>query len=210
MKTETINAYLSENLSITLKRCSDAEKRMITEMFQHYLQEYHKAKEGHLDSSVAANFQWTIQDHIDQGLKEDSVGKTVKCGKGCSFCCYLLVDVNKHEASLIKEWSEYNGVNIDWKKAERLSGETQESWKNLPVAEKRCQFLTKGGECSIYDVRPASCRKHMVITEPELCDTTKPGNMIGKYNNVVAEIIASAMFNATQSGSISKMLMEVK
>lgn len=90
-----------------------------------------------------------------------SKGKPVLCGAGCSFCCKSMqVACLPEEVERIVSL----GVVVD---ADRLQSQVDD-WKN---ADKTCVFL-KDDNCSIWNDRPLMCRRHMVTTPPENCDTS--------------------------------------
>jgi len=84
----------------------------------------------------------------------------VACQKGCSSCCKMNVTLSEVEAKYIEA---EKGI-----KAERLSGSRrhdQNQFIGIP-----CPFL-KEDVCSIYDVRPFACRKHLSFdTSPYWCE----------------------------------------
>ncbi|HDX8437820.1 YkgJ family cysteine cluster protein [Aeromonas dhakensis] len=83
------------------------------------------------------------------------VDKYTPCEKGCSHCCYIPVAVSELEVEYIerslkikrKSFSEYDRTQ-----------------------SKPCPFL-KNNSCSIYNVRPFVCRRHVVLTKtPYWCE----------------------------------------
>ena len=83
------------------------------------------------------------------------------CRAGCSSCCHYNVSVFPLEARYIEEWSGHKRLPARASAAD---------FHGTP-----CPFL-KGGQCSIYEVRPMACRKHFAITQtaywcaPERCN----------------------------------------
>ncbi|GAB2679357.1 YkgJ family cysteine cluster protein [Aliiglaciecola aliphaticivorans] len=78
------------------------------------------------------------------------IGKFTPCSKGCNHCCNYPVTIS----------------NIEIKNIETGTGIQR---KPLIVMQERhnftpCPFL-KDGACSIYDVRPFVCRRHVTMTE---------------------------------------------
>jgi Fe-S-cluster containining protein len=111
-----------------------------------------------------------IYEVIDQLIERHFSAKIglVSCRKGCSFCCHYNVDVNSGEAMVIVDYCRQNGIDID-----RGYLEQQALLKRNEVplhpTHSRCIFL-KDGLCSIYAVRPISCRKYYVTNDPKYCD----------------------------------------
>jgi len=104
---------------------------------------------------------WKLIDKtIGDALAE--TGATIACKAGCSYCCYLKVDVHASEAILISEFVKsklpeetkkliIKRAEENWKLIEPMN-EVQHMTTNLP-----CPFLVDG-ICSIYSVRPGACR----------------------------------------------------
>lgn len=176
--------------------------------FRHYKEEYKKARKTHDAFSVAHHFQSLIDNDTKKRAKEAT------CRKGCSFCCRQEVIINLDEAELVLESAREKNYKIDWEKVKRQA-ETS-SWKELSPEDKKCVFLSQNGqseygECSVYNYRPAACRKYFVVSNPELCDTEKnPGQKVARIFNLQAEILTTAMWNAQQSGSMPEVLLKAK
>lgn len=84
----------------------------------------------------------------------------VACAKGCSSCCKMNVTISQIEANII---SEKTGLNV--KQLSNSKNHNSEEFIGIP-----CMFL-KGDSCSIYEVRPFVCRKHVWFdTSPFWCD----------------------------------------
>ena len=86
------------------------------------------------------------------------------CCEGCSLCCWLRVDVHAHEVFLIAQH-----VRARFTEAERaalIARLAVHSTKVLPltpyehVTQNIACPLLQDGRCSIYAVRPHSCRRH--------------------------------------------------
>ncbi len=113
-----------------------------------------------------------IKEMVDS-WKNDNPGQEVSC-KNCKKpgCCYQSVFVSFYEAFPIARRLRLEGRATSQfiaelrRIGEESEGEGRVAWfdKNQP-----CVFLTKKYECSIYDVRPLTCRAHFVISPPENC-----------------------------------------
>lgn len=110
------------------------------------------------------------------------------CKKGCPWCCYQSVEILNWEEPLISQYirEEITGEekevirkNLDnWfdffehatKGKSKLTMHDAFDLLNKQQASERipCPFLT-GDECSIYQVRPLSCRCHIATNNPEEC-----------------------------------------
>ena len=93
------------------------------------------------------------------------------CKKGCSFCCYQIVDVFSFELSRIVKYIEDNDIKPDNKEinkvldlfvAEKMDHET---FRSLKI---KCAFL-KNDVCQIYPVRPIACKLHMQFDSVNKC-----------------------------------------
>jgi Fe-S-cluster containining protein len=127
-------------------------------------------------------------------------GYRMSCSKGCTRCClHWVEDVYSFEAEIAADHVRTNlpqrvdtivgQFRRDIAEMERLDVIVAEKLKGLPVEEGRdtidpvdlllasfyqlrrpCAFLTDGGECSIYPVRPLSCRIYVSFSDPIYCD----------------------------------------
>jgi Fe-S-cluster containining protein len=114
------------------------------------------------------------------------------CKEGCDYCCYQSIEVLNWEADLIENYVK-NNLTIEI--LEQVK-ENHKNWiefynDNTPDVEilsikeafedfidvidnhnLACPFLIDK-RCSIYPVRPISCRTHFVQDSPELCKKNK-------------------------------------
>lgn len=137
-------------------------------------------------------------------LPENKVmNDSIKCRKGCNFCCYQNVEVTWDEAALLVQ-DHYD--KIDWQHLnDQMPGHQQ-----IEYVQRACVFL-KDGECSVYKDRPISCRKYLVANDPQECNSEKYPN--GKTEVVymrAAELLATSMMTIQNSGPMAKMLLAVK
>ena len=92
-------------------------------------------------------------------------GTELACRAGCSLCCSLRVDVFAHEIFLIADYvrTHFSPEELAALQArlaarsERVLALTpfQHATQNIP-----CPLLAEDGRCSVYEVRPLSCRRH--------------------------------------------------
>ena len=119
------------------------------------------------------------------------------CGDGCDACCYQMVSTHTWEEELIGAYIEntmHTGVRaqvrrqlVDWWKylksilrpvsrANPLTlAEVQVMTQYMIANRVMCPFLVDH-RCSIYPVRPAMCRAHVVASDPGRCKT-EPGRL---------------------------------
>lgn len=89
------------------------------------------------------------------------------CAAGCSFCCWLQVDVRAHEVFLIarrlRGLPEVERLEI----ATRVKESAQRSLaalKDGSGSSRPCPLLNVESQCSVYSVRPATCRRYFSLS----------------------------------------------
>jgi Fe-S-cluster containining protein len=206
---------ISENLSNMYDQLDDAGKMTVQEMLAHYMDEYKRMKmENPFDLiSVAHTVQKEVQKNIDNRVKlSNKEGEhKVSCRQGCSFCCYLWVDITDDEALLLTKYAQENKIDIDYDRLEKQLVDNIEEFNKLPLQVRRCPFLDNNGSCKVYDVRPTSCRTLNVVSDPKLCDTSiHKGGKVLRLADLESEAMSCATTNATESGNMAKMLLQFK
>jgi Fe-S-cluster containining protein len=141
--------------------------------------------------------------HVEQG---------VQCKKGCAYCCHFRVDVNASEVFAI---SEYIKTVIEHEKFERYlekAGEARETLAMMSQAKRiktnvACPLLIDNA-CSVYELRPAMCRK-IHSTNVEACkqsyDNPEDGGIENAEHPVLAAITMT-MLTAARDGFTSQKL----
>lgn len=187
-------------LAEQFRRSTDRDQRIIFDALEHYTDQFRRADvEQHPDpGGKAAGTHDAMAEWIRRTVKGQPARRPVSCRRGCSHCCRLQVDVFPDEAALALIAADAAGLAVDRERLRRQAdADTLEQWSALPSSDRACVFLTAAGECGIYEHRPAACRKYMVATAPELCDTdANPGASVGVVVSTMAEVIASAAFDA--------------
>jgi Fe-S-cluster containining protein len=144
---------------------------------------------------------------------ETEMGDLVKCGKGCSDCCYALFDITLVEAIYIhhKFNERFSGLERSTimnradtadrqihklkRKVFKASQEgrpASEILMEVSKARVRCPMLADDDLCAVYDFRPITCRLYGVPTsiagEAHTCN--KAGFKGGeKYPTVNMDIV---------------------
>ena len=125
--------------------------------------------------------------------------KKVTCKKGCTFCCcHWVEDVNSFEAEIIadyikkhfperihsiikicredeKELIKLNDIMEQKLIENRMNKEVSDiDSTDLLLAsyyqlERPCALLSDSGMCTIYEIRPLTCRIYISFSEPHLC-----------------------------------------
>ncbi|MCB0384155.1 MAG: YkgJ family cysteine cluster protein [Bdellovibrionales bacterium] len=93
-----------------------------------------------------------------------------RCSSGCSACCSWKVDVTEDEAEILAEAVRTGSVKIDLDHLNSVSQYSDDSrvWKT-PSHTTRCVFLGEDRSCQVYEMRPLSCRKCLVDSDPRNC-----------------------------------------
>ena len=92
---------------------------------------------------------------------------------------------------------------LDKIKMEKQRDFTEDDWKHRPKSETACVFL-KDNACSIYDVRPATCRACVYTGDPEHCLPS-----VGKSSIIMeAEVVASATNNISEPDLIPVKILK--
>lgn len=96
------------------------------------------------------------------GLLARAPGGAVACRAGCDHCCYQAVGVTPPEALAIVDHLRSTLSDAALERVARRVSDGHERTRDLPSSERfspdhPCPFL-ESGRCSIYEVRPLSCR----------------------------------------------------
>lgn len=146
-----------------------------------------------------------LHDAIDAVMDEERV-PSITCRKGCSFCCHINVTLFEWEAEYISQYCRHNNIAIS---QNYLKKQLSVHAQKISYTEfSACVFL-KDNICSIYSARPVACRMHMVMTEPQLCDTKqvgvqRVGYAISTRGGFLQSILAMA---AGKYGRMPRMLL---
>ena len=136
------------------------------------------------------------------------------CKRGCPWCCYQSVEILNWEEPLI---SQYIDKKIDENLKVKIKNNL-ESWfeffdrftkgkakltmhdafgmLNKQQAKERipCPFLIEK-ECSIYQVRPLSCRCHISITNPTECKNNPLLDSTSESSSYRERVISDIIMN---------------
>jgi len=198
---------ISQSLQGLLSEMTPQQEQIVVGMFQHYMEQFSDLRTTNNAESVSDAVHKSIDACIEEAIeeKEDEV---VSCGNGCSFCCFQQVDISDDEATLLTDYSREIEKEIDYDTLKRQLA--AEDYGSLPIKDRRCVFL-EVDSCSVYEHRPSACRKLIVVSDANLCDTEKnKGAEVKKLVNLEAEVMTSASLNFRESGSMAKMLIKSK
>ena len=149
---------------------------------------------------------------IDRAIREHHARPNMEAGKitcrqGCAHCCRISNMGTMPEAVVALNYAEAHDIVIDEARLQRQARHGRDDWFAQPITDQSCIFLTPEQTCAIYPVRPASCRKHAVISEPSHCDVQAGGvNKVARFVVPLAEILYSAFMNMFRGGSWPKVL----
>lgn len=105
----------------------------------------------------------------------------IQCRKNCSYCCYQLVSISLAEAcNIICHIGESRITEMLPILKEDAKQLAEPSMTVHSAASRPCHFL-KDNLCSIYPVRPFSCRSHVSFSEPIHCKE------VGGYHKRLAQ-----------------------
>ena len=133
-------------------------------------------------------FMLEMYREIDKAITKELERLRIKgivptCKKGCHFCCRQVINTNIPEAHVIGQYIKRNFTDYqrndlrtrmsNWFKWVELElpkhcskqGDEMEAFYNYGPY---CPLLVDG-ECSIYSVRPVTCRTHYVSSSPDSC-----------------------------------------
>jgi Fe-S-cluster containining protein len=194
------------------RKASERDRTMIGEMHQHYEREVRRiVDEGNEPQNVAHTIHTLIDPDVSRTLTETANGRKVKCREGCAHCCSLQVNITHEEAVLLVGYCEDEGIAVDWDKLRRQASHNFKQWDSQSARERRCVFLGTDSRCTVYEHRPAACRKYMVLSAPALCDTVRhPGAQVAVVVAIEAEVIVSAMLGVLDNGSMPRMLLQAE
>lgn len=152
------------------------------------------------------------------GKYEKPVGEFVAkmgatCRDGCSHCCMLPASTTIPEMVPVVD---HLVGRTDWPelkpKLERLIRQNLLAMSSVDLSDKAqrdvffkskvpCIFL-EDGRCSIYEVRPAVCRYHYVVSPPENCSPLALDDRIARINLTKIEDLVT-MTGAHELGAMT-------
>ncbi len=106
-----------------------------------------------------------------------AMGGTIFCGKGCQSCCMLAVNSTLSEAMLLLTHLDTTQRALVAERALKarelaMACHSLKEWLKCYREEMGgCPFLDEAGSCSVYSVRPLSCRSLLATREASWCAT---------------------------------------
>ena len=164
----------------------------LREWYDRYSGEFH-AVGSEAATAVARRLHGAMDEVLDRERKARADSSGIMCRKGCANCCHGPVEIWPQEAVLLVEAAREAGIEMDPARLERQSRYAADDWRRQPAADRACVFLGDDGACKIYESRPNACRKHLVVTDPALCDGDKhPLTSVGRWFSWEAEMMECA------------------
>jgi hypothetical protein len=138
--------------------------------------------EAIVEKEKALRYLKAIYELSDKALKPFL--RNSSCEKGCNACCYLIVESTAIEAEMVRRYME---EHLDREKKLDVLAKIKEAKRHYPdpvgmdeeypdplqeeyfALHVPCPFLSSEGLCTIYEVRPLNCRKHVVFSDPGQC-----------------------------------------
>ena len=109
-------------------------------------------------------------------------GVELACQRGCSYCCHLRVEIRPHDAFVLARHVETKfGAEQRARAIARIEANLARIEPLTPDEHVRAGIpcaLLEDGVCSVYEARPATCRKYYSVSV-EICrnafnDTSAP------------------------------------
>jgi Fe-S-cluster containining protein len=192
------------------RRASPELQEYIAAMHQHYESEFVRVKEAVDAESVAANVNHVLDQFIAEHLATAQQAKDIRCGRGCAHCCRINVTITIQEAHLLLAWAEHLGIEVDWARVERQAQHPGTGWAELAPPDRTCVFLSKAGDCQVYEHRPMACRKHFALSDPANCNASARRRRVLTFVSPHAEVVASAAYAVFENRSMPLMLLKAR
>lgn len=104
-------------------------------------------------------------------LQREAIAKErvdVACARGCSYCCHLRVEVRPHDAFVLAHHVQSKFGDAERARTiarieenlKRIEGLTPEQHVRAGIP---CALL-EDGQCTVYESRPATCRKYYSVS----------------------------------------------
>jgi len=177
----------------------DSENEKIRRMFAHFVKEFAKADKNNKENTKS------IVSFIDRTINESGSQECSSCKKGCSFCCYLNVDLSEQEGEILLS----KVTDEDWKILERQSKYKLDTWRVQKYSDQKCIFL-KQGVCSVYEDRPLKCRNYFVTGNPKKCNTEKKIKKISIVAPTMSSMMIDAFYFTSKVDNMARTLLTLK
>ncbi|WP_447985035.1 YkgJ family cysteine cluster protein [Nitrospira sp. Nam74] len=203
-----LTLIMTENFRALWEQWTGDQRVDMAKAFNFYVNQVRALATDHADAPLKqADALHELCEHeyeIDKVQRPDQMA-LIRCRKGCSYCCEIYVGIMPIEGKLLLSVAAEQNIDIDYDRLRRQVGATTATWQKLAPADRRCVFLSQEGTCLVYEKRPLACRKHVVISEPNLC---KPGSTSTPLILSELELITMAAYNEFSVGSMPEVLLK--
>lgn len=93
---------------------------------------------------------------------------TIACRRGCSYCCHLRVEIRPHDAFVL---ASHIDAKFDAQRRARALARIEENLARIAALSAQDHIragipcaLLEDGVCSVYEARPATCRKYYSLS----------------------------------------------
>jgi Fe-S-cluster containining protein len=157
--------------------------RLVTQRYDAMFSGFHaillETLETATDMADAARTTFDLADAAVDTVRDNFAGQPkLACGKGCSACCHLFVAIPPGVAEVIAAYVETNfSPEARAQLLARLRADAADAAAsgNPQAIRTPCPMLDAGGGCTIYPVRPLSCRSFTSVSLPR-CEQVVFGN----------------------------------
>lgn len=109
--------------------------------------------------------------HLDETIAgfRQMTGAAVACRAGCSFCCWMRIDVRAHEVLVVSRHLQSESL-AEGREALmariRMAGARVAGlgYDERQALHQPCALLDHAGCCSVYAARPAACRRYFSLS----------------------------------------------
>jgi len=140
------------------------------------------------------------------------------CRSGCSYCCHYHVYVTAPEALVLGAQVRQMPDRARAEVTARLQGNADlatQLGRDAHIATNvRCAFLSEAGECGVYELRPAACRRHhsfdVTPCRVTFDDPTRTDELKASPDRLVAiEVIRNADLLASLQTNVDALRYEM-
>ena len=124
---------------------------------------FRNARDPEKLTTAVVTFHRRVDEVLEASIRNHAV--KVACARGCSFCCNLRVEVQPYEAFRLAAWlKRHFGASRLEAVLGRLRANVEKTRALGVEARKRanipCALLGEDGACTVYEARPAQCRRY--------------------------------------------------
>ena len=176
-----------------IQKAYEAERKIIKQTIQE--------NDGPNSVFDAINLHHSRTDEAKGSIETYSKVET-SCKKGCNYCCYFKTEVGAEEVFLIADYilNHFDKANLDTVLKKAQSNKKKIS--NLSTGKRiqtniECALL-KEGECSVYPVRPSTCRK-MHSTDIDICKSSFDNPDDTSIQNAEVPLLSSVLLSMSSA-----------